>query len=274
MAREGWHAAARRGSLVVLLAATVAGCSSTKHAAHPTLPAFCTQRYPAAECVVSDRGRFAVAIVALLQSAARQVGIPIGSTVTTSLDHIASLLPGPHTNVLMFSGTQVIPGLGVNGFTDPISGEVEIAIDVRQSPSALRRSLSVWLLPALAHEVDHSVRIQAGPGFGRTLLEQLISEGLSTAFELQVDPHIQLPWTHALSAGEEREMWRRTRPLLGAFGLYDEWFFGSGGILHWTGFQIGYHIVRDYLLRHPGLTAASLVDTPAAVIFSGSHYTP
>jgi uncharacterized protein YjaZ len=69
-------------------------------------------------------------------------------------------------------------------------------------------------------------------------------------------------------------LWHRAHPLLGETGVYDEWFCGAEGIPHSTGFQIGYHIVRDYLARHAGVTAASLVDTRAAVIFAGSHYTP
>ncbi len=58
-------------------------------------------------------------------------------------------------------------------------------------------------------------------------------------------------------------MWRRARPLLNETGLYDQWFFGGGGVLYWTGFQVGYHIVRDYLARHRGSTAASTSQTTA-----------
>lgn len=149
-----------------------------------------------------------------------------------------------------------------------------IPIDVEQNRSALRRTLSVWLLEALTHEIDHSVRIQDGPGFGPTLLAQMISEGMSSAFDIEVQPTIRLPWTHALTAGEERQMWNRARPLLAQRGLYGQWFSGGKGVPRWTGFQIGYHIVRDYISTHPGTTAASLVDKPATAILSASHYTP
>jgi uncharacterized protein YjaZ len=52
----------------------------------------------------------------------------------------------------------------------------------------------------------------------------------------------------------------------------DQWFLGGGGVPHWTAFQIGYDIARDYLARHPRSTAASLVDKPASVLLAGSQY--
>ena len=103
----------------------------------------------------------------------------------------------------------------------PGSGQVQILLDIQQAPSALRRSVSTWLLQALAHEVDHSVRIEAGPGCWPTLLDQRICEGMSSAFDIQVEPTIQLPWFRALTACQETAMWSRAHPLLNKTGLYD-----------------------------------------------------
>lgn len=273
MLQRGQRFAGRGAAAVLLLAVAIAGCSSATRKTSSVSPAFCSQQHPAADCVVADSGRFAVAILKPLIPSAEKVGVSLNAVVTRSLDRIGRLLPGPETNILIVDGTQVIPQTGVNGVTDPL-GQVLITLDIQQSHGALKRSLSTWLPEALAHEVDHSVRIGAGPGFGLTLLEQLISEGMSSVFDIQVEPTIQLPWVHALTVRQESEMWSRARPLLSNIGLYDQWFFGGDGVLHWAAFQIGYHIVRDYLARNPGATAASLVDKRAAAILSGSHYTP
>lgn len=130
-------------------------------------------------------------------------------------------------------------------------GLVQITLEAEQRRSALRRSLATRLLQALSHEVDHSGRIQAGLGCQTTLREELVCEGVASAFDLEVQPTIHLPWTDALTVQEERVMWRRARPLLNRTGLYDRWFFGGTAVPYRTGFQIGYHIVRDYLDRHP-----------------------
>jgi Predicted Zn-dependent protease (DUF2268) len=266
----GWRSVV----VAALLAPAFTACSSATNKRSSAAPAFCRQQHPAADCVVADAGRFAVAIPRPVVFATEKLGVSTRAVLTSSLERIGRLLPGPRTNIVIVSGTQVIPGTGTNGFTDPATGQVQITLKLVQSRSALERTLRTWLPVALAHEVDHSVRIEAGPGFGRTLLEQLISEGMSSAFDLQVEPTINLPWIHALTAREEKTMWTRAQPLLNDVGLYDQWFFGVGGVPRQTGFQIGYHIVRDYLTRHPDATAAALVGKPAQVILSGSHYTP
>jgi hypothetical protein len=221
--------------------------------------------------VAADHGRFVVVIDRPLISAARKVGVSVTADLTRSLDVIGRLLPGPATDIDVVEGSEVIPHTGVMGLTGPY-GAVQLTLDTHQTPGALRRTLRSWLLQDPTHEVDHSVRIEAGPGCWPTLLDQLVCEGVATAFDIEVQPSIDLPWTHVLTAGQERAMWDRARPLLNQTGLYDHWFLGGGSVPHWTAFQIGYDIARDYLARHPRSTAASLVDKPAAVLLAGSRY--
>ena len=73
---------------------------------------------------------------------------------------------------------------------------------------------------------------------------------------------------------QERRLWARMRLDLYATDAYSEWFFGDDGIPDDTAFQIGYHIVRAYLMRHPHATAASVVNTPSQSILSASGYDP
>ena len=238
------------------------------------LPDFCRYQQPVAACVVTNHGRFTVDIQRPLIVATRRIGGTLSRDVTNSLDQIGRLLPGPQTDILIVDGTQVIPHTGVTGDTSLNTGQVMITLDTKQSPRALRQSLRLWVTQALSHEVDHSVRIQKGPGFGTTLLDEMVSEGVASAFDIQVQPTIHLPWTDALTNHQEQVMWRHARPLLNHTGLYAQWFFGGGGVPPDTAFQIGYHIARDYLERHPKATAASLVNTPAKAILSASHYAP
>jgi uncharacterized protein YjaZ len=191
-----------------------------------------------------------------------------------ALERIGRLLPGPATNIHIEVSTSVIPETGTGGYTDPNTRYVTIWFDPGRGVAALHKTLGVWLAVTLAHEVDHSVRVQGGPGFGPTLLDNLISEGLSSAFDIEVEPTITLPWTGALTAAREHALWERARPLLGATDLYDQWFFGGGGVPFDAGFTIGYHIVRDYLARHPHDTAASIVHLTASTILTGSDYAP
>jgi uncharacterized protein YjaZ len=51
----------------------------------------------------------------------------------------------------------------------------------RTAQSSLATTFDLWFPRDMAHEVNHSVRILGGPGFGITLLPQIITEGIATA---------------------------------------------------------------------------------------------
>ena len=69
-------------------------------------------------------------------------------------------------------------------------------------------------------------------------------------------------------------MWQKAKPLLGQLYLYNQWMFGGDGVPYWTGFTIGYDIIRDYRRRHPGTSWAALTIAPTTAILAGSHYQP
>ena len=235
---------------------------------------FCAQ-LPGATCLSIVHSRFTVAIGSQVQAAARAVGVSIDSVVTGALERIDRILPGVPTQIDIALGTQVIPELGVNGYTSPSNGQIAIIVDpTSQIPFA--KTLRTWLPEALSHEVNHSVRILGGPGFGASLAETLVTEGLATAFDSQASPGLVEPWMNALTPTEEASLWERMQGSLNTTGVavYDQWFFGSAGIPRWTGFTIGYHIVADYLRRHPQSTAGSIVHLSATTILSGSKYSP
>jgi uncharacterized protein YjaZ len=139
----------------------------------------------------------------------------------------------------------------------------------------LAKSLRVWLPREIAHELDHTARIQVGPGYGSTLLDELVTEGMADAFSLQSSFETpRIPWDHALTKAQERTVWARARRHLGQNVDHAEWFFGSGDLPRWTGYTIGFDIVSSYLRMHPGTTAADLVTMDAETILRRSGFVP
>lgn len=117
-------------------------------------------------------------------------------------------------------------------------------------------------LPAtLAHELHH-VRRWRGPGYGTTLLEALVSEGLAQHYE--TEERGGLPPYARISADLD-ELWRRAQPVLDSADYgHPVWFFGSeaGGPPRWAGYALGYELVRRFLVREGG-DAVTWVDAPA-----------
>jgi hypothetical protein len=227
--------------------------------------------------------RFAVTLTRGVLSEANNNDVPIQSLAEQDLARIDALLPGPPTSVTITVGDpdQILPAVGTVGFTDPETGAITVGLDPnwRLEPVDIIRSLA----RTLAREVAHSVGITSGPGFERTLLDQLVATGTQTAFDQSAFPGPPDPWVGALTAGQECQQWKHLRPVLEKLGLHPEVLlggpvdakvFGESSMPPATGRDIGYEIVVDYLARHPGVSWVTLAETPAPTIFNVSGYAP
>ena len=198
------------------------------------------------------------------------------SQLVASWDNrINALLPGPPTAIVVQTGnpSRLIPEAGVYGFTSPATGQITLQLG-RTAQSSLAQTLHLWLPRDLAHEVNHSVRILGGTGFGTTLLQETISEGIATVFDLAAFPGPPDPFAQAITPAQECTLWDKAKPELGDTNLYDLWMFGGPGVPRWTAFTIGYHIVNDYRDHHRNVSWAQLTAASAAAILAGSHYQP
>ncbi len=160
------------------------------------------------------------------------------------------------------STTNVIPEIGIGGF-NPNGNEVLIYID--PDFSDLEQSIATELAPMLAHEMHHAKR-QRTIGYGATLLEAVVSEGLADCFSIEVmgiDPPM---WSVALT-GNELDNWVDKASDVWTNNTYDHgnWFFGNNpDIPRWTGYSIGFKLVKEYISGSPEQNASNLFDEPAS----------
>jgi Predicted Zn-dependent protease (DUF2268) len=224
---------------------------------------------------------FVIAIEPEAIEAADAVGVNLTRLTRTSLARVGQLLPGLEKVVRVeVDPLQVIPEIGLRGTTDTASGDVFVYLD----PDRVNRDLlRVWVPALLAREAHNSARIRQGPGFGTTLGDWIVTEGLADAFAREAFPATPLaPWVEALSDEEQGLYWALAQPFLNqtppdreaADELFNEWFFGTGAIPRWAGYNLGFELVTAFLSDHPDTTAATLVDTPGERIISESGYDP
>jgi hypothetical protein len=96
---------------------------------------------------------------------------------------VSSRLTVDRLDILIVPSRWVIPEFGLSGRTEG-KGRVVITVD----PESLRLrdpERAERLLGTLAHELHHVVRGR-GPGYGMTLGESLVSEGLAQCFEEEI----------------------------------------------------------------------------------------
>ena len=198
--------------------------------------------------------------------AARKAGFDLERLLTRSADKVFALIP--HRDQIRINvrldPANTVPEIGVGAIPDPGTGEAYITID-DHSKIGFRKSLATWLPASLARVLFLSSRIRTGPGYGITLGEALVSEGLSDHFVAQAFPRTPpQPWDHRpMTARQEAGLWKRARRDLVVPGGYDHplWFFGAGGknaLPRWSGFTLAYRIVSPYLAS--GRKPAKAVD--------------
>ncbi|TKW66427.1 MAG: peptidase [Paracoccus denitrificans] len=157
----------------------------------------------------------------------------------------------PRFDLVVRAGEDVVQGWAVGGYA-PGPGHIQITLEpARFDPQ--------YFIRTLVHELHHLLRWD-GPGYGKSLGEALVSEGLAGHFVLQVLGGSPDPWDAVNpSDGVARRAlneWSRRD--------YDhaEWFFGKGRIRRWSGYGLGHRLISEYLAQSPQDTPVTLANAP------------
>ena len=165
--------------------------------------------------------------------------------------------------VIVDNPYESIPEIGVGGHTHH-PNFVVVSIDP-QFPN-LKSTLFMELLDTFAHELHHAARWQT-VGYGETLFEAIISEGLADHFAQEIteskDLHL---WDKALNSKQIKKWLTEAKKEFDnkKYSQYD-WFFGSKSrrIPKWTAYSLGFYLVGNYLKKHLEMNASMLYKTKA-----------
>jgi uncharacterized protein YjaZ len=157
---------------------------------------------------------------------------------------------------------RAIPNYGIGGYT-PNANTVFIYLDL--AFPEFPRVVAERLPATLAHELHHCMRWR-GPGYGRTLFEALITEGLAEHFALEL-LGAHRPWSDAFPRDDTAKFLALAQPEFDSTTYnHPRWFFGGDPTLpRWTGYTLGFRLVEAYKAQHSGATAVTLVHMPARV---------
>ena len=171
---------------------------------------------------------------------------------------ISNKLPISDVDVAIYNNPRgIIPEVGIGGYA-PNEHLVFVYLDSK-FPN-IKRVIREQLKRTLAHELHHCLRWR-DPGYGKTLLESLVTEGLADHFDLEVNSGNPEPWCTALNV-EEIVAFSKRAKIEYDNKNYDHraWFFGSTekGLPRWTGYALGFKLVENYLKINPAQKASEL----------------
>ncbi|MGE5223722.1 MAG: DUF2268 domain-containing putative Zn-dependent protease [Omnitrophica WOR_2 bacterium] len=141
-----------------------------------------------------------------------------------------------------------------------------------------------WVGYVLAHERHHSAwgyHYIFVRGCRQTnLLADLISEGSADAFAHLLFPGLNPEWVNALTPEQEADQWEQMQAHLREppedDALHRRFFFGDAdlGTPRFTGYTIGFHILQEYLIKHPQEPVAEWLKHDPEKILAESGYQP
>lgn len=180
-------------------------------------------------------------------------------SLTGTYERAIGVMQIPELDVVIKAGKFVIPEKGHLGFC-PEVGVVYLTVD--PDNPAFYKNEAQSLERMFVHELHHAAR-WAGPGYGLTLGEVMVSEGLAGHFSLELLGGEPEPWESLKSDVVQHysslinENWHRTD--------YDhnEWFFGAGSLPRWLGYTVGFSLVSRYLTTFPHSKASTLANINA-----------
>jgi len=196
----------------------------------------------------------------------------VASTLKKAVQQANSLLQNSECNIVVLANPDfVIPEEGIGAMS---WGTDWIRIDIDANNKDLAKNIAENLPPAIAHELHHVAR-ERSVGYGKTLGEVLITEGLAQAFEEFLYEDRKPLYAHYLSKKELATVWKKAEKNLGSKDFdHNEWFYGSGNLKRWAGYSLGYDIVSQFLQTNSKHNPVTLVGTSAREIISRSKYNP
>lgn len=112
----------------------------------------------------------------------------------------------------------------------------------------------------------------AGPGYGWTLGEALVSEGLAGQFVSRLFNSPPEPWECAVTDEVLAANLPDNATLVGNGHDHRAWFFGVGGRYpRWLGYTLGYRIVGDWLETNVSIGGDIWITVPAHEVIEAAR---
>ena len=183
----------------------------------------------------------------------------LNTCLTETYAKASMLMNIPSLDIIVKAGTQVIPEKGHLGYS-PEPGIVYITVDPKNLSFCSNHNNSLERM--FAHELHHAAR-WAGPGYGFTLGEAIVSEGLAGHFTLELFGGEPEPW-ESLNEVEVQSHILRTRKDWDRTDYdHNAWFYGTSNLPRWLGYTVGFNLVTRFLLANPHLRASMLTNVNA-----------
>lgn len=124
----------------------------------------------------------------------------------------------------------------------------------------------------IAHEFNHSIVLKYNNW--KTLLDSIIFEGLAEYFQEYVIGGKRTRWVKALGVSQSKELFLKLKKYLQSKNpkLYHSVFFGDKKYPLWSGYSVGYHIIRSFIKNNLGVEWKQIIKLSPKEILKRSNF--
>lgn len=196
--------------------------------------------------------------------------VKIIETVTKAIKKCSDVLPGGITSIFVFPTFSQFVKEEMSGTTGYAPWSDTILIFINSANPQYNKALS----ETVGHEFNHAVFLRDKQC--ATLSESIIFEGLAEHFREQVIGGDQAPWTRIFELNQVKIIFLEMKlaNLLQSTDpeIHRGVFFGNKKYIRWTGYAIGYYIVKSFLENNPSLDWKEIMARQPKDIFSESSF--
>ncbi|MGK9085293.1 DUF2268 domain-containing protein [Brucella intermedia] len=190
---------------------------------------------------------------------------PIFIEITAAFRTLEHFVSPPKLDILLNRSKHIIPEIGILGRSH---NSMLFSLNFDPDNPNLKPSLTNGTLQRqLLHEIHHCMRM-AGPGYGWTLGEALVSEGMAGHFVqhlMNTPPEL---WERAVPIDRLKVHCPTVAELQSTDYDHAEWFFGRGEIPRWLGYSMGFELVRLWRETVRPETQDQWINTPSSEILA------
>lgn len=125
------------------------------------------------------------------------------------------------------------------------------------------------LLETLAHELNHIKFFELQQDLYFTVQQHLVTEGLAEYFREDIVGGKVAPWSKAFNESRILKEIKRIEPILLSKDRkdYSELFYGGKRFKRWTGYTVGYFLVKKFLKKYKGMSWEKIMKTDVKKFF-------
>lgn len=161
--------------------------------------------------------------------------------------------------------------------TDGVDGEafsgglLQLRIDLRNEKNKIDDLLGDPLKATIYHECNHILRWQS-VGYGTSLIEATISEGIATSYEKMICAPYVIKHADHSNIEELLKYYRERNKDEDTTYNHWEWFFGTHNKYpRWLGYKVGSYIVDEAMKNKPSMTFTEITKMSAEEILAISN---